>query len=829
MNKRLLAMLFIIAMMASMFSGVDARKEIEYKYEIDLDNDTIYYGTGSNSFKRLSGRILNENGAVVKEDFTIDIHKVDRTGRLDNVEDVGTTSFAAIDVKEGVFDAVIPTSSDDFGVGEYTLFHRRVGVSHFKIINEIEIEEPTSLSYDYPIDGRHVIQGNFVNGDFDSENHHLILAYVQRNDFIDSKSLSEMPAYINEEEFGFIFDGEDIIETGEIGIFILAKTGGSPILASTLEVNAGELDVSMAPKKLLNSLDDIRQEVELNFGAALEDDHTVKVSIKDKIENPVEYTVDDFIQDRNVLTIDFENDFNISSFEKDDYTIVVELCNDITTTEKKEIEFKVEEPKKYTLVNWTTDKLTTGLNYFRYGNYYDDSKLKDIPAGEVINQVHVVKVENGISSTVNDINLTFTYEDDDNSYVSLTRRGDFYKEAATNYVKTGTLDMELNIFEETDDNLYEEVASFEKKVEVEGWDLQTSTEEIVVGTETDLEVEITDEKGRTINNAVLELFTGDEVIETVNGAEKNINKGKYVFGDIKIDEIGFYYLRAFTQEKYNDGNYEDYDELVIKVDPIKGVGEEVYTVTSDKKQLLNGIKDKITVTALDEEGNVVYPIFSQVDYDEDGDPLSDFNDVDMEKMYVRGLKPIILPIEKRLDLDGDGVKESVELTVTPSNLRATKCVISATTDDGHKIGKIEFEVVKPKVKHTGATVITENIETALEFSVVDPRDENVIFDEEVFLQELEKDAFIRKYATYKYVDGKELEDNRENVWSAGVLVTEADYEKAKEDESEVEASLRMIIKNDERGSSGWSEIDLDKIKVVKPTLEVSPEKAIIGS
>jgi hypothetical protein len=128
----------------------------------------------------------------------------------------------------------------------------------------------------------------------------------------------------------------------------------------------------------------------------------------------------------------------------------------------------------------------------------------------------------------------------------------------------------------------------------------------------------------------------------------------------------------------------------------------------------------------------------------------------LEDRYISGLKPKVLPIEKRLDLDGDGVKESVELSVTPSNFRATKSIISATTDDGDKMGEVEFEVIKPKVKHTGASVITGNIESDLEFSVVDPRDESIIFDEEVFIQEFEEVDIFRDYATYEYVKDKEL-------------------------------------------------------------------------
>jgi hypothetical protein len=167
--------------------------------------------------------------------------------------------------------------------------------------------------------------------------------------------------------------------------------------------------------------------------------------------------------------------------------------------------------------------------------------------------------------------------------------------------------------------------------------------------------------------------------------------------------------------------------------------------------------------------------------------------------------------------------------VPQSNFSATKSIIRATTDDGYEMGEVEFEVIKPKVKHTGVSVITENIETNLEFSVVDPRDESIIFDEEVFIQEFEEVDIFRNYATYEYVKDKELDDDKENVWSGSVIVTEVDYGQASEDENEVEVSPTMVSNSDEREIPSQNEIRLDKIKVVKPKLEVNPERAIIGS
>jgi hypothetical protein len=62
-----------------------------------------------------------------------------------------------------------------------------------------------------------------------------------------------------------------------------------------------------------------------------------------------------------------------------------------------------------------------------------------------------------------------------------------------------------------------------------------------------------------------------------------------------------------------------------------------------------------------------------------------------------------------------------------------------------------------------------------------------------------------------------------------VIVTEVDYEQASKDENEVEVSPTIVRSSDEQEIPSQNEIRLDKIKVVKPTLEVNPERAIIGS
>ena len=62
-------------------------------------------------------------------------------------------------------------------------------------------------------------------------------------------------------------------------------------------------------------------------------------------------------------------------------------------------------------------------------------------------------------------------------------------------------------------------------------------------------------------------------------------------------------------------------------------------------------------------------------------------------------------VGSRADLDGDGIKEAVKLTVVPTADQHTM-VIRATTDSDKKMGEVSIDVQKPQVVFTKATKLT---------------------------------------------------------------------------------------------------------------------------
>ncbi|QOR34118.1 hypothetical protein IMX26_11520 [Clostridium sp. 'deep sea'] len=802
--KRSLAMIAILAMIVSLFSGV-VFADTTVDCKIDLDQDSVNY---SKSFAtaKITGRILNSaTNALWKTDSTIKVYiDANNNGTLEDDEKEVADVLYSVTASNGTFEITIDTSAHD--VANMFVVAEGTGVAFadaaaFRIVRAMEIDGEYTLQFDYPKSGQVVFQAAYTNEDGNTSDD-VILAYIDSNN-TKGQDIS-VANFKGTDSVGFLFNGEKFGHVGEIGLFI------NGVLTLKGEVTAPTLNFEITnsvPRKLGNQ--DIKFDFDIEDKYLDKDEnrlasgYQLKYTVKDSDDNVYTFTsgssdvtlenevlVDDNTnlfsdveKQEKTVSIDFEN------WASGKYTVKVELVKVGTTVvAEAEKQLTVVNPSRYTLMGWTLDnELENGTFRLQFPEN-DADHLTDAPdyssVSDVSEQLEVKEYINNSIKYVNLFEVKVSGCGIDETYANfgthkVTADGSALYADITPET-TGTLTLTIKAYKSADGDA---VATFTKTIEITGWNMQISTNSVLVGSENDVVFTITDENGEPVNNAIIK--SGSDTL--VDGTTTNIVGGVYTYEDDDkdlFDTVGMVPITVTNSAS---------STKISKTNAIDVIGEEIFTVTSDKDVLINGIEEKIYVTVLDQDGEIVYPSIERFDIATDGTKTPN----------------TAFEIGARKDLDGDGIKEAIAVTVEPTKDQESM-IIRATTDAGKKMGQVTLDIQKPEVIMTGATKLTENFNRSFEFKVVDPRDDSVITDNITFVEASD------------YIADDKLEFETDLNEDAGIFraearVTEVDWEQAEKDEKAVNAQIKM------------GEVVVLEVPVAKANLTATPENIIIGA
>jgi copper amine oxidase-like protein len=841
----------------------------------------IFNKTSNSTYSRADSLItiykdLNGNGKLdAGEKNIIDQHKANN-GEFSilispNALGIGRYFVASETDKEAWFDET-EKSYDSFVIA-YDI----------ELEEEISINYPASGQIS--ITGVLTNEDGLSNLDTD-DSEELVLAYIGDDDNYEAANLIAEAAFYNGKAFSFLFsadgkraapatagDTSGICKVGDIGIFIKRTIdSASPkttyTLVKTGKVKAGELSVTSDQASVVRGLGN--QDITLDFDLSTTDyyhketgvmigDYTIRLYAKDSNDKymslknsttviacvPVPLTGADVGTDPNkveeaILTL-ATNSKAFTDIAKQkitvglpvkewrgSYKLYVELYNaksgEETVVKEATIDLQVKNPSTYTVIGWGLKEHEVGDVVVRFP---ENAEL-----GDTVVPNFTSTPENSV-----DVKLQVTKYKSTNEYpkyFEFTAEGAGLEKTTynnfgtgTNNVaaepggaicakipttKTGTLKLTVKAYfplkGEPSKPATAAAYSFTKEVKINGWNLEITNDSVVVKSEQDLTFIVTDEEGTPVNNARVFIDLNNDGVaqdneEAVNGTTANINAGTYtyVFADAKNDltkTVGSYNVLLTKANK----------DVKVKVsNGFSVVGEEVYDVTADVESLVNGIEDTIYVKVVNEDGDIVYPSFEKITYNKDG----------------KAGKPEVLNSLGRADKDGVSGNESSKFKITPG-ADDTKIVIRATTDNGNKMGQIELEVQKPQVVMSGATTLTENIYTNIQFQVVDPRDNTVIEESIMFsLSTYMVEAVVANPEDHDdkldNVTTDTLDSDDDYVYNYDVLVTvtKDNWDKAAKDEKEVVLGITM-------GS-----VELEPIPVGKVSFTADPESMIIGS
>lgn len=219
------------------------------------------------------------------------------------------------------------------------------------------------------------------------------------------------------------------------------------------------------------------------------------------------------------------------------------------------------------------------------------------------------------------------------------------------------------------------IDSVSRTVAVKGYAVTVSTAQVLVGSENDITVIVSDVNGNPVNNAVVTL--GGIVLD---GRYTTITNGVYTFAKAKWNAVG---AQTLLVEVYTDSTTKTTKAQFAKA--VTVLGEEVYTVTVDKSAVMAGKASELVINVTDAEGKLVN---GTVDI-----TVDDTNTVSATRQT-------------------DG---SYKATVT-----AVKSIeVLAHTSAKTKIGKAAVEVKAPVVT-ANVSALTDGFTTNVSLTITDP-------------------------------------------------------------------------------------------------------------
>jgi hypothetical protein len=773
--KRFLSLFAILAMIVSMFSGVAFALTPTSEYEVQLTTGEVMYYGGATKLYTINGRVAKVSGETVSysgQEVTIE----DADGTVDSTtRTVSGSTFSnlqAIGLPIGNYKvAVEPVTTS----GIY-----KIEPADFVVVPRLDLESPASLNFNYPVTNEVYITGVFVdgNGPKSADGHDLVIGYA------DDDIIAEAN-YVNENSFGFLFNGTEFTKPGKVALYYY---NGTEMVKTDItgEVKASDLSFSITPSRLANGLDLDGQKVTVttNLGSSFFTDGQLKSGyefgfvLKDGTSNatPAAITFDEVPANTYTRTNQkFDIEVDVDGLTAGNYKLEATLYKDDVAAYKSSVDLRVDKPQRYTLIGWSDSNLTTNKITFGFDG------------AEAQRDIKVVYHDGSVATAITDITGYYykvTYSGAGLSEKTISTKAD---DADMTFdftpAETGVVKMLIEAFNASDSR----VASYTRELEVKGMNVVLSDSEIVVDTEYDFIVTVTNEEGVPVNNA--EVTIGEK---TVWSGSANIIDGNYRFKDLKATEVA-----NMTVEVVHSS--DDY-ETVTKT--LKVVGKDVYTVDAETSTLLNGIQENVYVSVHDEDGDAVYADFEVLEYDSKGNLIKD--------------EAVFTVSGSRFDRNNDGIRESNRISITP-NKSAVELVIRATSANAKEKGDVTIEVVKPEVVHTGASVVTENFETSIEFTVVDPRDGSVM--EDLTLTLADSIAFdLPEDPEKENLEDMTIEALRvdiEDVWTAEVKIQDVEWDLEDDDVNEINIMMGAV--------------KLGSLEVKKAVVEATPETIIIGA
>jgi copper amine oxidase-like protein len=864
---------------------LDSKEEIQTMVDnmnqdlkIVLDNhDNINYTKGFGTYA-ITGKILNADGALVKVSPEINIVEdgMAASSKLDgllNTQEIDAKTAAKpkeagfIDSKSatgGAFSITINTNNYGqflvYGKTSRTAYFENsdtapVVVKHdvYRVLPAVELGEPEEFCFAFPVDGSPRISGFFTNEDAhfttaggltESD---LQIGYVNEYDMLIGTTAPavEEADYTDASSFGFLFKGKELFtRTGDIGIFYKG------VLLIKGEVTVGELTASLSTDEVPRALG--RQEFSVDFDLSTDyaeenatntnKDYCLRMLLKDpdgnykvltgtqvkepgdagklvdakitervasKSDNQVAEIVQSTDATKKLKFTDAEDQkvtvsLNVTdAWDTGNYELIFQLYNTTAKVIKeKKFDFTVKNPSAYTLIGWDDSKFKVGTVRIELPNNPSTSSIPNYVGGE--NVIQKIAVKKYSSSTISHIKY---FEVDvkgcgiDETLTNLTSTDqDFSKKLAVS--ETGVMDITIRAYKAVDEA---PVATFTREITMTGWNIEVTPNVLTVDSNEDVTFTITDEEGNPVNNAVIKTKDGTKTL--VDGTKTNIVGGVYTYEDDEEDlfetvgDVNLVFIKDGVKQVELDGG-------------IEVTGKEVYTVSSDTDVLLNGQKESVYVSVLDEDGNIVYPSFTRIDVSASG-------------KQSKALAADITVSGTRKDLDGDGVKESVKITVTP-NKNQVAMILRATTDNGKKKGEVKIEVQTPQLVMTGVNTLTENFKNNLKFQIIDPRD-NSIINEEVYLV-ADKTQVLFKVTTadkseIQVTDGKSISfGSEEDKFDYVVFVDDVNWKKLEKDEDDAVIKVMMDL-----GDVDDKDVKLMEIPIANAKLTSNPETIIMNS
>ena len=794
--KRFLAVLAVMTLIVSMFSGVVLAGPT---WTFDLDNNVVTYVSGF-YYGTVTGRAINDDGVPVNVDKMLYLWKDNNDdGILSNGDTEITTGVTGLEIADGFFAVNILTSN---GVGTYFLTdstedfsvaEASVNYATFTIMYAVELTEPTTLEWGWgDIPDTIIVQGMFPNEDNTYAAGEITLAYADETPIATAD-------FANGSVFGFLFDGGDFTKTGDIGLYI------DGILALEGAVMPGEMEVTFSPEEAMRYLGDVEFTAEFNLDDMYLDDNQQYLDS--------DYELWAIIDDGSVdgypinLTGRFEDQKAVRSMNLDsetlgDYEIAFELRNvasDTFVALEGTASIEIIETEDYNLMSWDDSALSVGDNWFGF-------VMDPMSGGRGI----VVFNEDGNEY----VHLEATFDGAGIEDVTFDTNGSTdFKITPT---QTGLVEVTINVYEGTmtpgtavdfDFDNNDPIHTFTRELEVDGWNVTVTPDTVDVGSEVDITITITDENGNEINNAIItssECKVGYSNYPILfDAGTTNVVGGVYVI-EYNDDMLDFDSVRAIDLSFWSEESYDAMTSSVITTPTadiylakgIDVVGLDVYSVTSDTDTMLEGFDETVAITPLDSDGDVIYPNMYITYYDEDGDEVAEMS------ALLGGT---------RRDLNDDGIKEAIEYELTPL-AGAVKAVVRAQSADLKAFGEVEIEVVKPLIVMTKAVNATAFVKTDFEFTVIDPRDGSLMDDT---VTVVEDDANLITLSN----EGVS-EDN--GVYAVTVFAEDVDYVTADDDEVDVTFEFRMDA--DTVGG-----ILLTEVLVLEPTLTANPAEIVIGT
>ncbi|QOR34248.1 hypothetical protein IMX26_12200 [Clostridium sp. 'deep sea'] len=621
-------------------------------YQIVLDETKITYNE-NNLIASIPGKIIDfDSKAIVKVDGDLVIKG---------------TSYG-ISYKDGQFNFKVYPSALNIGQFEIEGTNTFTDAEYketaeFTVQYAMELAEPATLEFKYPIAGQIVVQGVFNNEDAKKvygdttknlPNTDLTLAYVDANgdrelhDYSDSAGDTPIAtaSFSNNKTFGFLFDGSRIYKSGKIGIFLkIAKGPDKYLLLKSGKITVDTFETSLTkelPEKLgkqnlvftLNLPSKYFDKVTpLNLVAGYKVTYKIyKTGDEDKVAVGPTGEFLAFDKKGQIKEIELDLQKTSTTYPRDEYSVDLELKKGTITQLTSTANFSVVKANNYNLLKWEEEtKHRVGDFTFAFDGTTD------------VNQNIFVKNSDGDEEIYTEI--IFDGCGLDNKKIkSKDIDTDKGKDTFTISTKeTGILEATINVYEKKDDD--KPAATFKREVKIVGWNVTISSTKVTVESEEDIVFEIVDEEGNSVNNGYIRLMSDHSKI-LVDGRKTNINGGVYTYKEDELDL--FDNVEPLGLEFCVDDADGNADVMVTKASGITVVGKEVFTVTPSVSALLNGIEQKFTIEVLDENGDVVYPNIKRYDIDEDGNENAN----------------TAVKVGSRKDIDGDGINESIEITVT---------------------------------------------------------------------------------------------------------------------------------------------------------------------